>query len=131
MLRWSQDATTASLAVDLGPDLLPDFATRPVYANGALTWTETPRGRTPTYASAVFSSLSATVAIRAPYATGKIQLPMLPLYNGVDYTPPTQQLSIYTHQYASPLPWQAFREDAMHALVDGASGTASEIDYHQ
>ncbi len=133
VLRWSQDATTANLAVDLGPDLLPDFATTPVYdaTLGTLTWTETARGRTPTYSAAVFSSLSATVAIRAPYATGKIQLPKLPQYNGVDYTPPTQLLNIYTHSYASPLPWQTFREDSQHSLIDGDSGTASEIDFHQ
>lgn len=133
VVRWSPDATTANLAVDLASDLLPNFATPPVYdaTAGTLTWTETARGRTPTYLAAVFSSLSATVAIRAPYASGHIQLPKLPPYNGVDYTPPAQQLTIYTHAYASPLPWQTFRADGQHSLIDGASGTASQIDYHQ
>lgn len=133
VVRWSPDATTANLAVDLASDLLPNFATPPVYDRtaGTLTWTETARGRTPTYLAAVFSSLSATVAIRAPYASGHIQLPKLPPYDGVDYTPPAQQVNIYTHAYASPLPWQTFREDGQHALIDGASGTASQIDYHQ
>ncbi len=130
--RWSQDATTANLAVDLGPELLPDFATTPIFdrASGTLTWTETARGRTPTWAMAMFQSLGAIVVIRAPYVAGQIQLPTLPMYNGVDYTPPAQ-VTISTRAYASPLPWKTFRQDARHTLLGGATGTASAIEFRQ
>ena len=65
----------------------------------------------PTWSAAVFASLDANVAIRKPYISGRIQPPKLPAYNGVDYTAPAQVLSIFTHLYSSPLPWQTFRED--------------------
>lgn len=127
--RWTDNGATAPFAAaqDLASDLLPSMTGAAYDATShAITWTETARGKTPTFATLTIGGTNTELRLRAPYTAGKIQLPVLPMYDGTDFTPPATT-SFTIRSFQSSLPWSTFRADGTHATIDGPSGSVSDI----